>query len=458
MVIIVGGGITGLSAAFELARRGMPFILLEREGRAGGLIRTERIDGFTIDAGPDSLLAAKPAALQLCEELGLGARLMGTTPPRTAYVLKKGRLHALPSPSVLGIPTTMRALAGYDLLGWRERARVAVEPLIPPGPGSDESVAAFFRRRFGPATVNLVAEPLLGGIHAGDIEALSICSLFPRLPEAERKPGRVLRNLGTSSPPDPNGLFRALRGGMGELVDTLLAALPGGSVALAAPAASLERHGRGWRLASEAAHFDAPAVILAAPASVGGRLLAPLDPEAARLCASVPYVSTASVALGWRRADIPHPLAGSGFVVSRPYNALRVTACTWVSSKWDARAPEGCALLRAFLGGAHDPDVVALGDEALIEVACRDVTRTLGITAPPLLARAYRSPQAGAQHLVGHQRRMAALSERLRTLPGVFVAGSGYEAIGIPDCVAHGRRVASRAAEYVNGAKAVRGS
>ena len=143
MIIIIGGGITGLAAAYELSARGVPFQLLEASPRAGGLIRTEHVDGFTIEAGPDSILAQKPAALELCEALGLGPRLISTTPPRTAFVLKQGRLHPLPSPSMLGIPTTWRGIAGYDLLSPLARARLALEPLIPRRPRRTQ------RRRVG---------------------------------------------------------------------------------------------------------------------------------------------------------------------------------------------------------------------------------------------------------------------------------------------------------------------
>jgi oxygen-dependent protoporphyrinogen oxidase len=451
VIIILGGGITGLAAAFELARQEVPFLLLEASDRAGGLILTERVGGFTIDAGPDSLLAQKPAAIELCGELGLAPQLISTTPPRVAYVLKRGRLHALPSPSVLGIPTTLAALARYDLLDWGARARLALEPLIPRRHVADESVGAFFRRRFGAATVGLVAEPLLGGIHAGDIERLSMPSLFPRLVDAERRPGKVLRSLARGRQPTPDGLFRSLRGGMGDLVSAVVSRLPAGALRLRDSATRIDRlpSAGGWRVTTAAGQLDARAVIVATPARVAASLVEGVDRGAAELCASVPYVSTASVALGFRRGDVAHPLRGSGFVVARRENSQRITACTWVSSKWDARAPEGHVLIRAFLGGAHDPDAVAETDGALIEIAARDLAPVLGLSGPPVLARAYRWRQAGAQHHVGHRARMAALGERLRALPGLYVAGSGFASIGIPDCVADGRGAARSAADYV---------
>jgi protoporphyrinogen/coproporphyrinogen III oxidase len=447
VIIIIGAGITGLSAAYELTQRHVPFVLLEAGPKPGGLIRTDHVAGFTMDLGADSMLVQKPAALKLCEELGLSARLMSTRRPRTAFIVRDGRLHALPSPSVLGIPTTLPGLAKYSLLDWRTRARIAMEPLVPARTYADESVASFFRRRFGTATVDLIAEPLLGGIHAGDVEKLSMPSLFPRFTAAERQRGGVLR---TAAPPvSGDGLFRALRSGMSELVDAIEHRLPAGSLLLETPAAGIRRQRSGWLVGAGGERFEAASVILAAPAHVGATLLRTVDESASNVCATVPYVSTATVALGWRLVDVRHPLAGSGFVVARRHNTLRITACTWVSSKWESRAPAGTVLLRAFIGSVHDPHAADLPEAELTDIAVRDVSAVLGITAPPILTRICRWRNAGAQHTVGHAARMTGLAARLRSLPGLFVAGSGFEAIGIPDCVANGRRVATAAADYV---------
>jgi oxygen-dependent protoporphyrinogen oxidase len=449
MIVIVGGGITGLAAAFELARRGAEFMVLESSPRLGGLIRTERTNGFTIDAGPDSLLVQKPAAIRLCEELGLSGQLMATRLPRNAYVLRDGRLYPLPSPSVLGIPTSLTALWRYDLLDWPARLRVALEPFVPRPAGADESVASFFRRRFGAATVGLIAEPLLGSIHAGDIEHLSMSSVFPRLTQAARQRGGIARNLGRVAPATDQGMFRALRGGMADLVDGIAKALPAGAVRTACAATAIQRRGSGWIVSTESDRIDASVVILSSPAHAAASLLRAIDAEAAAFCDTVPYVSTTSVALGWKRRDVAHPLTGSGFVVARRHNHVRITACTWVSSKWDHRAPGDHVLIRAFAGGAHDPGTVDLGDHELIDMAVRDLTPVLGISSAPMLTRVFRARNASAQHHVGHRARVAALERRLAVLPGLFVAGSGFESIGIPDCVANGRRAARAAADYV---------
>jgi protoporphyrinogen/coproporphyrinogen III oxidase len=451
VIAIVGGGITGLAAAYELALRRVPFELFEASSRLGGIIRTERVDGFTIEAGPDSILVQKPAALRLCEELGLGPRLIATSPPRTAFILKDGRLHSLPSSSVLGIPTTWSGLARYDVLSPSARVRLALEPLVRSrGDGADESVGAFFRRRFGPETVNTIAAPLLGGIHAGDIDSLSIRSLFPRFVEAETQHGSVIRSFRSASavanPGRPgDGLFRSLIDGMEEVVAAIERQLPSDSLHRRAPIDGIAADTNGWRLRVGGEHVSTRTVLLACPAHVAGDLLAPIDARAADLCRDVPYVSTASVALAWHRGAIAHPLNGSGFVVARRANGPRITACTWVSSKWSGRAPAGMALLRAFIGGSHDPAAVDLRDDELVELARRDLQPVLGINGAPVMSRVYRWRRAGAQHNVGQIARVTEIEQRLSMHPALFVAGSGFRSVGIPDCVADGRAAAAAA-------------
>jgi protoporphyrinogen/coproporphyrinogen III oxidase len=430
-VTIIGAGITGLAAAYELHRRGIRAVVYEAGPRAGGLIRTESVDGFTIEAGPDSVLATKPAALDLVRELGLVDRVQQVRTPG-AFVLRGHRLYRLPSPSLLGLPLTLRALLSYDLLPWRARLRLARSFFVPVRARiADISVAEFFRGRFGPETVDLIAQPLLGGIHAGDIEQLSMASLFPRLLELDGVRSRITQTASAATgSPSP---FRSLRGGMSVLIDALEAHLPPGTVRCDSPVASLEAR--------------AP-IVLAAPAHAAARLLRPIDETAAALCGQVPYVSTASVALAWPRTAIPHPLNGTGFVVARRHSDVRITACTWVSAKWAERAPEGMALLRAFIGGAHDPDAAGLPEDRLAAIVRRDLNGVLGIAAEPSLTRVYRWPNAGAQHTVGHLQRVEEIERRLAPR-GIFVAGSGFRSVGIPDCIADARRVAGAAADFL---------
>jgi oxygen-dependent protoporphyrinogen oxidase len=447
-VLVVGGGITGLTVAYALARRGRRTLVLEAASRAGGLIRTERADGFTIEAGPDALLATKPAGVDLVRELGLDRDLLRVRTPG-AFVLRGDRLHRLPSPSRLGLPLTASALAAYDLFDWPARLRLSLEPRVPARRSpSDESVASFFRRRFGPETVDLLAQPLLGGIHAGDIEQLSMQSLFPQLLELERRHGSVLPVFGqqgrspVESPPGPGpSPFVSLRAGMGSMVEALVRALPDGGVHVDARVDAIAKTSDGWRVMANGEAVTATALVLAAPAHAVARLIAPLDSAAADLCALVPYVSTASVALAWPRRNVGHALDGTGFVVARRHSDVRITAATWVSAKWEARAPDGAVLIRAFLGGSHDPQAVDLDDDELIDVVRRDLRRVMAIDAAPSFARVYRWRHGGAQHTVDHLQRVGEIEARLGGLGGIYVAGAGFRSVGIPDCVNEARRV-----------------
>jgi oxygen-dependent protoporphyrinogen oxidase len=451
MIAIVGGGISGLAAAYELFRRNVRFDLFEQADRLGGLVRTERVSGFTIEAGADSVLVQKPAALDLCRELGLHT-LLTTRRPRQAFVLDRGRLHPLPSPGMLGIPATWRGLATYSLFSPLARVRLALEPVVPARTDAgDEAVAAFFRRRFGAASVARIAQPLIGGIHAGDVTTLSMSATLPRLAAVERSRDSVLSWVRRSAPTtDTDGAFRSLPKGMSQLVEGIVERVPAASIHLDHGVERLERDGEEWALSSLRGRSRHRAVIMACPAHAAARLLGGIDAAAARLCSSVPYASTVSIALGFAREAVTHPLEGSGFVVARRRGPGRLTACTWVSSKWAERAPHGQVLLRAYAGGMRDPSVVDLPDEELVSTALRELTPVLGLRSGPSLARVYRWRRAGAQHEVGHGERMASLRERLQGAAGIFVAGSGFGSIGIPDCVADGRAAAAAAVSFIH--------
>ena len=447
-VAVIGGGIAGLAAAYELQLRGLGVRLLEASPRLGGVVRTERIDDWVIDAGPDALLTQKPAAVELCRELGLGDRLISTKLPRTAYVLRDGRLRPLVEGSFLGFPIGVGALARSSLFTWRGKLRMACEVAVPRAHGGDESIASFTRRRFGKEALDYLAEPLLAGIHAGDAERLSMQALFPRLVDAERRAGSVLRSLGALHvTPSPRGAFVSLPGGLGELVDTLSLALRPGAVRLSAPVTELRRAGV-FTVESQDAPVRARAVILSVPAYAAAGLLRGIDTTLAALCGAVPYASTATVAVGYRRDQIRHPLDGTGFVVPR-VEGNPLLAVTWVTSKWPGRAPDGYVLLRGFLGGGRDPHRLDRADEELIRVTRDALADTLGIEGDPIVTRLCRFPRQSPQYEVGHLQRVASIEKRLASVPGLFLAGSGFRAIGIPDCIVDGRGTAARAAAFV---------
>ncbi|HEX7485810.1 MAG TPA: protoporphyrinogen oxidase [Vicinamibacterales bacterium] len=449
-VIIVGGGIAGLATAYELHRRGVAFRLLERTGRPGGVILTEQVDGFTFDAGPDALLIQKPAAITMCKDLGIGDRLFPTTEPRAAFILRGGTLHPLPESSMLGIPRNVSALAATRLFSIAGKARMAAELFIRPrSDGSDESIASFIGRRFGAEAVTYLAEPLLAGIHAGDVDRLSMQALFPRFLEAERKHGSVLRAFRqVRQPKSSHGAFMSLPGGLQEIVDALVRALPPRALSLNAGVASISHDGRYLVTLESGETVSAPAVVVCVPAFATAALIGPVDPELASLCAKIPYASSATVTFGYRREDVAHPLRGSGFVVPR-VEKMTIMAGSWVSSKWRSRAPEGRVLLRAFIGGARDPGAMARSDADLIAASQAELARLHGIHGEPLFARLHRWDRANAQHDVGHLELIAAINRRLALRPGLFVTGSGFRGVGVPDCVADARTTAAQAAEWI---------
>jgi oxygen-dependent protoporphyrinogen oxidase len=448
-VAIVGGGISGLAAAYELQRRGLTVRVLDAAPRPGGVITTERFDGWVVDGGPDSLLVQKPAAVALCRELGIADRLVSTLTPRTAYVMRDGRLHPLAEGSFLGFPLKFRALAGSSLFSVAGKLRMAAEVVTPRTDGDeDESIASFVRRRFGQEAVDYLAEPLLAGIHAGDAERLSIRALFPRLIEAERQTGSVIRAFrALHVKPSPQGAFVSLPGGTGELVEALVAALAPGTIVTGAKVTDLRR-ASAYTVESTAGPVEARAVILAAPAYVSGSLLRGFDIALATICESIPYASTATIAFGYRRDQVAHPMAGTGFVVPK-VERRALMAGTWVTSKWPGRAPADHVLLRAFLGGGRDPRRLEQTDAALIETAREELSDLLDIRGEPLFARLFRWTRQSPQYEVGHLRRIAAIDQKMASLPGLFLTGSGFHAIGIPDCIARGRETGALAAAFV---------
>jgi oxygen-dependent protoporphyrinogen oxidase len=449
--LIIGGGIAGLTAAYDLTRAGRRVQLIEGRERLGGLVYTDRANdvsgrGYIIEAGADALLMQKPAAGVLCEELGL--RLVPTRTPRTAYVLRHGVLHPLPSDSTLGIPLTDDAISSSGMLsgeGCERVARDLIEPQLNPAPEEDQSVGAMVRRRFGDEFAEVIAQPLLGGIHAGDIDRLSLRALFPALADADAQPGSLIRTLRERRrPPAPDGVFRSVEGGLGQLIAALAARLPHDAIRLNDRAVGIDRGASGaWSVTlSSGVRLQASSLVLAIPAHVVATLIAPHDKVMAELCGGIPYVSTASVSLCYPRGSVSHPLSGTGFVVPRGERLTKLLAVSWVTSKWDARAPGGQIMLRAFAGGVFDEQEVERADEELVRGSHDELAPLLGLGSTPIFSKVYRWRRAGPQYEVGHEARLRAIEARLQSQPGLFLTGSGFRGVGIPDNVADGRRLA----------------
>jgi protoporphyrinogen/coproporphyrinogen III oxidase len=451
-VVVVGGGISGLAAALALHEAGRDVLLLEAGARYGGVIRTETTAGFVIEAGPDSILALKPEGIALCRALGLGDRLIPTNPDtRTIFVLRRGRLHPLPEGMMLAVPTRIGPFLRSRLFSWPGKLRMGMDLVLPRGPArEDESIASLVRRRFGTEAVERLGEPLMAGIHAGDPERLSIRATFPRFVDLEARHRSLIRGMwaaaGAPGPAARGSAFYSLAGGLGELVEAAVARLPAERRRTQAAVVSLARHDGGWRLGlADGSSAAASAIVLAVPAPAAAPLLAPLSAEAVTILESIPFASSATIALGYRREDVAHPLDGYGLIVPRS-EGLRCTACTFVSTKFGRRAPAGHVLLRAFLGGTRDPRVLDLADAEMTAIARGEMEAVLGLRGAPVLERVYRWPRATPQMEVGHLARMARLEAVLGGLPGLHLTGAGLRGTGLPDSIADGQRAAAAAA------------
>jgi oxygen-dependent protoporphyrinogen oxidase len=448
-VAVIGGGIAGLAAAWELSRAGRAVTLLDAAPRFGGKIASERHGGFLVESGPDSFVTRKPQAVELARELGLGDRLLETREENhRVRILHRGRLVDLPSDGGSALPCRLAPIWGSELLSWRGKLRLTLERWVPRRRADgDESLAAFLRRRFGREVLERFAGPVLAGIYLADPETLSLRAAFPQFAEIEKRHGSVLKAMQASQGrgmPAPAAARVTLRGGLGELVEGLVAELEAGAgveMRTGAAVTSLTRGADGWRLGMEAgAPVEAAAVVLAAPASIAAPLIEPHAPETAAVLARIRYVSTAAVTLGCREADLPESLDGFGFVVPAA-EGRRITACTWSSAKFDDRAEPGTALLRAFLGGPRGEHLLEEDDEVLVRVAREELADLMGLAGEPLMTAVHRHRQGTPQYEVGHQERIAAAEAALPA--GLHLAGSAYHGIGIPDCIASGRRTAA---------------
>jgi len=488
-IAVIGGGTSGLAAAYTLARArqaGAPIeeILVEANPRLGGVVQTERVGGFVIEAGPDSFISEKPQAAAMARELGLGEDLMGSNDhARRTYILHRSRLLPLPDGLMFLVPTRFWPMVTTRLLPLSTKLAAALELFSSPPKHDreDESVASFVQRHFGEAMLENIADPLLSGVYGGDSAALSVRSVLPRFWEMEHQHGSLTRatlksmrqrraasqvnngadanSAGTGIAPTRKlPLFMTLKGGLQQMTERLAAQIekyrvlmrrrvlaveftPGGS--------SADSCSRRFQIRCEGGKvYDADAVILAVPAYLAGGLVSSLNHRLSELLEGIPYSSSMTVSLGFgerARAALP---AGFGFLVPRQ-EQRRMLACTFVHAKFNHRAPEGKAMLRCFLGGARDPGVLGLSDEEVANVVRRELREIMNFTAEPLFFRVHRWHASMAQYPVGHAGRVDAIEEQLQDLPGLYLAGNAYSGIGISDCLRTGKSAAEKALDFV---------
>jgi oxygen-dependent protoporphyrinogen oxidase len=467
-VVIAGGGVSGLTTALRLLQAGrtkdgrrIEVTILEGRDRLGGNIRTERHEGYVIDGGPDAWVTAKPAASALAKELGLGDRLIGTTPEnRRVLVLDRGRLHPFPEGMLLTVPTQVWPFLKTRLLSPIGKLRAGFDFFLPRrASAADESIASFVRRRFGGEVLRKIGAPLLGGVFAGDVEALSIRSTFPQLVDLEARHRSLIlgaradmkKRAAARKEGPPPSVFHSFPGGLAEFAEALVKRVEegGAKILTRTRVVRVESGGEAARFRVHAEGPEGPlvreadVVVMATPGYVSAQALRDLDREMAETLRDVPYGSSVVVALAYPRANVAHALNATG-IIATDKAENPIAAVTFLSSKWSGRAPEDGALFRVFMGGAGREDVLAMSDATLVSMAEKQLAQLVGTRGSPIFARLYRHERASAQPVLGHETRVKRVRAREEQHPGLYVVGASMDGVGIPDCVRQANDLAKR--------------
>jgi oxygen-dependent protoporphyrinogen oxidase len=475
-VVVIGGGISGLSTAYYLQEEAarseldVEVILIEKEKRFGGCIVTEKMDGFIIEGGPDCFLSEKPWTIQLCEELGLGDRLLGTNEAnRRVFILSRGKLHELPEGFMLMIPTSLTPFLKSTLISLPGKLRMAMDLFLPRKRSlEDESLAQFVKRRLGNEALEKIAEPLVAGIHAGTPETMSLSSTFPRFIQLEEEYRSLIlgmlarRKMAADFAQKGSGrkrtMFMTLMDGMMELTETLRTRLDRRSLLSDKKVIRINRirdtaflNNPTYEVNLESGEtLGADCVVLATPTYITAELLQGLAETLSEVFLSIPYVSTATISLAYRQAEIHHPLDGFGFVIPRA-EKRKIMASTWTSVKFSHRSPSDSVLLRAFVGGAQKESLVGLDDGVIIDIVRKELMDIMGITAHPTITWIYRWDKAMPQYTLGHAQRLSHLEKELLRYPGLYLTGCAYRGIGISDCIHDGKLTAERVLKFLEG-------
>ena len=454
--IVIGGGITGLATCYRLQReaatRDIPLdiTLLEASKCVGGVIETEHRDGFLIEHGPDAFISTKPAAKALCEELGIADQFIGTNPKvRRSFVIRNGTLHPVPEGFYMMAPGSFKPFLKTPLFSWRGKLRMALDLFIPRRErDTDEAVAHFVRRRLGTEAFTRMAQPMIGGIYTSDAENLSLQATFPRFLEMEKAHGSIIKALraqkkqAAQTSRDTSGprysLFLSFKSGMQTLIDTLTQAVSE-SIRLDAKVEHIHQTSDNkWQVSlANGEVLNAELLCIALPAPQAAALIESVSSPLTTKLNAIPYASSATVNLAFRRADITHALDGMGFVVPATEN-LSLIGCSFSSVKFEGRAPADHILLRAFVGEPTSKK----SETELIELCQADLTPLLGLKNAPQFTMVSKHSQAMAQYQVGHQDVVSSIEQFTSELRGLALAGNGYHGVGIPDCIRSGEEAA----------------
>ena len=447
-VALIGAGIAALGCAVSLKEQGIDFIIFEKGRLPGGKIVTEKFDNLLVEGGPDSYLPEKYWSVELIKKVGLEGEMLCTNDEyKGTYIYSRGRLHPLPEGVMLMVPTMITPLVKSTLLSWPGKIRMGLELFVPPKKDlSDESLAQFVTRRLGRECLELIAEPLVAGIHTSNPDNMSVLATFPRFAEMERKYGSLIRGILRARKQGNRNFvtsqkmtyFMSLREGMYELVRAAVKFIGEERVKTETTVVSVNKREGGYEVVClDGTVYKCDAVVIATPSFVTAELIRGMDEELAEQLSQIKWSSSATVSLAFRKKEMEGTLRGFGFIVPRR-EGRKINACTYSSIKWSNRAPEDVLLLRCFVGGGHHEELVFCDDGELLEVVLAELREIIGFKATPFFSRIYRWERGMPKYTVGHLERISAVEERLKLYPGLFFIGSSYRGIGIGDCVRSG--------------------
>ncbi|MDI6821925.1 MAG: protoporphyrinogen oxidase [Actinomycetota bacterium] len=465
-VVIVGGGISGLTAAYKIRKKSseanlpIEVLLIEEKKRLGGIFLTEKANDFLIEGGPDSFESEKPHTLALAEELGIAERVIGCNEEaHLTFIFWNNKLWSLPRGLLALAPTRISSIFLCPLLSWSGKMRALLDFMIPPLGNKDEeiSLAEFYKRRFGKEVFDRVVEPLLGSIYACIPEIISIKSCWPRALILEKEYGSLLRGMlarrkMAKKKAKQKPVFMTFKEGMSELTNTLAEHIGSENFITGRKPVSLKQNsGKGFTLLlDDGGTITADACILAtAPSYATAQIVRNIDPSLADILLKIPYVSSATISLGYEREKLSHPLQGFGVLVSRQ-EKLQIKAISWSSTKFAYRAPEGYVLIRCFIGTAQGEGIVYQSDEEILKVVKEELKKIMGINSEPILTKIYRWENSMPQYLLGHGERVRFIEQRLtHKYPGLYLIGNAYHGIGINDCIYNATQAAEGTIEFL---------
>ncbi len=457
-VAVIGGGISGLAAAYHLRKLdpNLDVQLIESGSRLGGVIKTTEKNGFLIEGAADNFITTSPTAIELCRDLGLGDELIRTKPGGGgAMVVSHGKLEPIPPGFVVMAPSRIWPILTTKILSPLGKLRSGCEVFVPrKRTDDDESLQSFVCRRFGTEMFERLVQPLVGGIYTADPVRLSVAATMPRFLEMEREHGSLIRGMMAGRRQQKHraetgggarySQFMTLRGGMSRLINALGSSLPAENIHFNSPVRNLKKTDSGWLIElDDEGQMRADAVVIAAPANHAAAMCYDVDTELAQRLGQIEYASCAVVSLAFSRDQIRMPLNSFGFVVPH-IEKHDILSCSFSSEKYGGRAPDGTVLMRVFIGGAMQPDLLRMSDHQLTELAHWEIAELLDIEGEPILRHVTRQTHAMPQYHIGHKQRIAEIQEQLSQHPTLALAGSSLTGVGVPGCIESGQKAATK--------------